>query len=295
MAKACFGVTGTPNAPAILAAGAITALGPTLRHTALFLRAGQDHLVESPFIDQLGEHVVMNATPILSANSMRTERLCQLAERACRDALPSSADGIVRAPRLCLVVPQRYRGRQRDLAQIEQAVRSALPPGFSSAPCDWCFGQGEVGAVALSDAAKWLYRGDTDGVLICAVDSYYDWDVLEPLLEADCLLTADNLDGRRPGEAAAALLLGSPHHPWSAVFGTRIASAAVAQEPFALGSEQPSRGQGITRALHALRAGSHLSDASVHQFLADTTHEAYRVRELQLILARFGINKGEEE
>lgn len=280
-------------APAVLAAGAITALGPTLRHTALFLRAGQDHIVPSPFIDALGEHIAMNANSILPVNLMGAGRLSALATRACRDALRDLADGVVRSPRLCLVLPQRYASRTREVSGIEEAVREVLPKPLSLAPSSLLFGAGAVGTRAIAEAAQQVSQRQCDAVLICAVDSYYDWEVLERLIGADQLLTADNLDGRRPGEAAVAVLLSDAQHPWSGQYGCLLRGVGLAEEPIPLGSEHPSRAEGITSALEAAMGGSQLAAGSVTQFLSDTTHEAYRIRELQLVLARFGSVMGQ--
>ncbi len=276
------------EAPAIIAAGAVTALGSTLRHTALFLRAGQDHIVLSPFIDALGEHVAMNVTSCLPANLIGAARLSALAARACRDAMACVAEGAVTAPRLCLVLPQRYADRTREVLAIEEAVRAVLPRPLSAAPSCPIFGNGAIGARALGEAAQLLARRDTDAVLLCAVDSYYEWETLQALIREDRLLTADNLDGRRPGEAAAALLLTHRHHPWSQQFGCRVRAVAVGSEPVPLGSEDTSHAGGITAALETVSDNAQLRERTVGRFWADTTHEAYRIRELQVVLARLG-------
>lgn len=281
-------MTAAYSAPHVAAAGAITALGPTLRHTALFLRAGQDHVVQSPFIDALGEHVAMNATSTLPADLIGSGRLGALAARACCDALSVLHDPASTSPRLCLVLPQRFVGRAADLSVVEATVRDALPEPLSTAPVDYIYGGGAAGARALAQASQLLTQPQTDSVLVCAVDSYYEWAMLEPLLAADQLLTADNVDGRRPGEAAAALLLTDNRHFHSRQYGCCVAAATLGKEPIALGSEEPSTGVGVTEAFETLNRAVSLANGSVPQFLVDTTHEAYRIRELQIMLARFG-------
>ena len=201
-----------------------------------------------------------------SSSTSGIGRLSALATRACRDALRDRADGVVRSPRLCLMLPQRYASRTREVSGIEEAVREVLPKPLSLAPSSLLFGAGAVGTRAIAEAAQQVSQRQCDAVLICAVDSYYDWEVLERLIGADQLLTADNLDGRRPGEAAVAVLLSDAQHPWSGQYGCLLRGVGLAEEPIPLGSEHPSRAEGITAALEAIIGGSRLAAGSVSHF-----------------------------
>jgi 3-oxoacyl-[acyl-carrier-protein] synthase I len=134
-----------------------------------------------------------------------------------------------------------------------------------------------------------LVRGDRL-VIWGGVDTLHDWEVLQALEKEDRLLTAENVDGVRPGEAAAFVVLGPPH----AEGDVAVLGVGLGREPCPVGSQQPCMSDGLSHALEAAVEPLRGAQARSNCWLLDTTHEAYGTHEVQNIIARFGDVMGQD-
>lgn len=266
---------------------AVTALGESAVETALLLRAGVTNVSLSHFIDAKGERVMLCHSPALPPTLSGPQRLVALGAHALLKLLPQLPAGT--APlTVLLALPERFAIVENgfDLTPDGQAVRDglrrALPVELAHVDIE-CFPFGRAaGALALRRALDLLSRGTH--VVWGGVDSQHDWEVLQALEQADRLLTADNVDGIRPGEAAAFVALvpaGDSHL-------VNLLSVGLAREPHPVGSEQQSQATGLCSALDNAVEPLRHAIVRCNYWLLDNTHEVYATQALQNVITRFG-------
>lgn len=283
--------------PTLVGWGAVSALGMNASQTALMLRAGQNQVRESPFIDVWGERVRMSFAPTLPQDLAGEGRLLQLADCALRQAVVPVkrllARGRVRA---ALALPERLADPRKPKRlsaagyRLLDRIESLLHRDFPKLDVVAFPAGHAAGASALEQAMRWLAEERLDGVIVGGVDSYYDWDALEPLSGDDLIITPDNIDGLVPGEGAAfgvlvcrAALGLADAHPVA-----RVAGVGTGTEPNLADAESACLAEGFTTALD--RAASPLRAAGRRSsfWWTDLTHESYRLKEFQIVIARFG-------
>src|SRR5207302_10348904 len=115
------------------------------------------------------------------------------------------------------------------------ALRARLPATWQRADISaFPFGRA-AGALALQRASALLGNGT---LVICGgLDSQHDWAVLDALQRADRLLGPENVDGVRPGEAAAFIVLDRATPDEAAL---NVLALGLAREPHPVGSETQS-------------------------------------------------------
>jgi hypothetical protein len=265
--------------------------------SAFCLRAGLNQVEETPFIDAWGDRVTMAYVPWMPRNLTGVPRMVRLADSALAEAVGPirSSLGSQRVG-LSISLPARFAtsadgreldARGKDLAMaLAQSANRLIPVSRYAAIADGRAG----GGLALEIARQFMESGEADVVIAGGVDSGYDWEVIEALERSDRLVTRDNVDGVVPGEAAAFLVLATPAACRQAGLFPVASAIGVAHgiEPVPIGSEEVCRAEGMTRALgHAcssLRAARRRSDF----WFVDLTYELYDVREIQILIARFG-------
>ena len=267
----------------LLAWEAVTSLGESARETAVLLRAGLSNVGPSRFVDSKGERVMLCAAPSVSPQLVGPQRAAELGR------LAMAALGEAPLPRplvILLAVSERFAGEDASTLAPDgqiflRSLRAALPPKLADCRIE-LFPYGRAaGAVALRRAAALV--GDQSFVLWGGIDTWHDWPALEALEQRDRLLTAENIDGIRPGEAAAVVLLGPP-----ADEGIHIVGLGTGREPNPPGSAEPCRSLGLTDALTTAVSGLRAKNRRTNFWLLDSTHEAHATQELQNIIARFG-------
>lgn len=266
---------------------AITPLGESAAETALLLRAGVVNVSLSHFIDAAGGRVMLCHSPALPATLAGADRLVALAAHALLRLLPQLPAAGDAPLTILLALPERLAAVDNgfDLVPEGQAVRDglrrALPVELAHAEIE-CFPFGRAaGALALRRALDLLSRGTR---VVWGVDSQHDWDVLQALEQADRLLTAENVDGIRPGEAAAFVALA----PAGGDALVNLLSVGLAREPHPVGSDTQSLATGLCTALdNAVEPLRHAIVRS-NYWLLDNTHEVYATQALQNVITRFG-------
>lgn len=284
------------NAPVCIGWSALTPLGPSARHTGFYLRAGRSSFAESPFVDTFGDAISLSRVGVLSPQLTGNARLHALASEALAQAIgPLRAAFSGAGTQLCLALPARFASGAADDRLSDEgqrciaALRSSFPrPGFSDRVHS--FAQGvAAGAPALAKAHGILGAFPSDIVVVCGVDSYYDADVLSELERTDRLMTADNLDALRPGEAAACVVLVGSRHPLASARGVfSVQAVGIGVEPTADDPERHTMAIGLSAALRDAVAGLRSGQGRCRWLFSDLTHESRRIRELQIVFARFG-------
>jgi 3-oxoacyl-[acyl-carrier-protein] synthase I len=261
---------------------AITSLGESATETALLLRAGLSNVSFSRFIDKAGERVMMCAAPAVPLEIDGIERAAALVQLALGRLL--DAIELRRRPALLLALAAHCDAaefaRSKAGRAFFESVRAAAPRVAASDIEIFPFGRA-AGAVALRRALE-LVEHDRF-VIWGGVDTMYDWPTLEALERDDRLLTAENVDGVRPGEGAALVVLEPAEGR-----GVRVLGLGTGREPCPIGSDKPCQSLGLSAALEAAVAPLREAKRRSNCWLLDNSHEAYATQELQNIIARFG-------
>jgi 3-oxoacyl-[acyl-carrier-protein] synthase-1 len=265
---------------------AVSSLGESAAETAILLRAGLNNVAASRFIDATGQRVMMCSAPAIPADVAGVERVAALAQLVLSRIV--GPIGTPRRPILLVAVPERYGagGITLDLTTdghlFLKALRARLPPGLSSGEVEmFPFGRA-AGAVALRRALELV---ENDRLVIWGgVDTLYDWPALEALERTDRLLTVENIDGVRPGEGAAFVVLG----PAATRSRIKVLGVGTGREPSPIGSDKPCLSQGLSAALGKALAPLRVARQRSNYWLLDNSHETYATQELQNVIARFG-------
>jgi hypothetical protein len=276
----------------LLDAEAITSLGETASETALLLRAGVDNVEAGDFIDAAGERVMLCASPAVPSDLAGPQRLLALAAHClsglhARGATQGARRGDQPPPVLLLGLPERFAQGELALQLNEVGVafvrdlRERLPAGWANADIE-TFPYGRAaGGLAMRRALQFVDAGRE--VLWGGVDTLVDWGVLEALERADRLVTAGNVDGIRPGEAAAFVAMGPGSRGDVALLGL-----GLGREPSPVGSESPCMSEGLSLALDSAVEPLRAARARCRLWWLDASQEVYATQEVQRMVARFG-------
>ena len=279
------GRVGQPLAT-VLAWETVSSLGENAAETALLLRAGINNVGPSRFVDATGQRMMLCRAPAVPPDLDGGARVAVLAQLALDRLVGMSAAPI--RPVLLLALPERYATGPLS-AQLSaegesclEALRARLPNALQGIDIEaFPFGRAS-GAVALRRA---LALVETDRCVIWGgVDTLHDWAVLEALDQGDRLLTAENVDGVRPGEGAAFVRLGPADTPGA----MHILGVGTGREPNPIGAEEPCHSEGLSAALEAAVEPLRAAQRRSNYWLLDNSHEAYATQELQNVIARFG-------
>ena len=174
--------------------------------------------------------------------------------------------------------PGRTEGIDDELfADIQRELRVEFAPESLIVP----HGRVSVGA-ALKHARELLASRRVPLVLVAATDSLLSWPTLQAYESGQRLLTQTNSNGFMPGEGAGAVLIG-----FGAESGQfNLTGIGFAMEPATIESEQPLRGEGLTRAIQngVLEAGCELDDIDFR--ISDVAGEQYYFKEAAIALGR---------
>ena len=273
---------------------AITSLGESASETALLLRAGVGNVRPSDFIDAKGERVLLCTSPALPPDLPGAERLLALAVHALarlhqRMVAAEETGRRARTPVILVCLPERLAASgssgKAELARaglaFVEGLRRGLPPEWRGARIETFPFGGAAGAFALQRALQLVTSGEA--VLWGGVDTCADWEVLEALEREGRLMSADNVDALRPGEAAAFVALDGKERGDAAVL-----AIGSGQEPHPPGAERPCLSDGFSQALDAAATVLRTAERRCAAWMMDTSHESYATHEVQNLLARFG-------
>ncbi len=264
---------------------AVTSLGECAAETALLWEAGAVNLAPSRFVGDDGARIAMCSSPALTPALLGTDRLLELAGLALERLVRVPEAGLRQGMTLLLCLPEHLAGGSNTFALSAegQALVHALAQRPSLASLQFKiepfpFGRA-AGALSLQRATELVAAGQS--VLWGGVDSQHDWQLLKGLAADDRLLTQENVDGIRPGEAAAFAVLqqtrGSTTCP--VVMGIGLGRQAAPSE-----TQPASRAEGLARAVRAATSLLRDQHRRCGHWLFDTTHEVVATQHLQHVL-----------
>jgi 3-oxoacyl-[acyl-carrier-protein] synthase I len=265
---------------------AVTSLGESATETSYLWEAGIINLAPSRFVLDDGARVALCSSPAVSPHVIGVDRLSALAYLALQ-RLVSKLEGPmlqgVSTVLLCLSERFALQSNGHKLNDEGKALVKLLSSnlaalGLSVVVEVFPFGRA-AGALALQRAAELLATGRR--VLWGGVDSQYDWAVLDGLACVDRLLTPDNVDGIRPGEAAAFALLQLAEdsaHP-------KILGLGMGRQDM---SQVANRADGLAQAIRMATSPLRKHNRRCGYWLTDRTHEVITTQSLQHVLTVCG-------
>ena len=275
-------MAGEKSTALVLGCGMTTAVGMNALASCAAVRAGIDGFVDSEFTGLSGEPLLC-AKASLIKEKMGVPRLAELVASPIRECLQAGTAIAVEDVPLLLGVAEKSRpGRLEGIDTgliplIEQRLGVKFHPRSRVVP------RGKTsGAIAIREATRLLHDGDAPCVIVAGVDSYIVSDTLDYFEDNDRLLTENNSNGFIPGEAGAAILLGSN----DGGPGLHIRSIAGATEHTTIHSDQPLRADGLSKAYREALADAGLGLHEVDYRIADLSGEQYGFKETALALAR---------
>ncbi len=227
------------------AAFARTAVGLSWETSAAAVRAGITRLGEHEYmVDKDGNPFVVAAVGTVNGVS-QLERATELFDQILGD-LVSTVEAVRGTLMTWVCLPEGLSVHRASFAARLAYRLNCEPTSIVVVP------RGGASALfAIRDAVQRIESRKSDAALIIGVDSHLDPDLLEALDDAGDLLSESNKFGFPPGEAAGALLLGSPpvlrNARLPALGG--VVDVGCALEPEPMGSEGVSTGEGLAKAL----------------------------------------------
>lgn len=279
-------------APVVAATSAVNAIAFSAHQTWAFRRAEVTNFVEAPFLCQNGFRATMALVRTLPPRAIGAERMALITAQA----LDSVADAVkalsaVKEVPVVLSLPDRLAGDEAGRAPQRRTIERAVAASFarvgrSAQITHHARGHASFG-FALREAIDLLVTRRLEAVVVGGVDSYYDPDVVDTLLQEGRLFDGEELDSFIPGEGAAFLVLSRPHVA-RRLSGplARVESVATNDEPAHWGTGLPSMGLGLSRAMRSISDRIAAERRFVDLWLADVTNENHRVHEWQLAYPR---------
>jgi 3-oxoacyl-[acyl-carrier-protein] synthase-1 len=269
---------------AILASGMVTSVGLNAASSCAAIRCAIDNFSETRFLDKGGEWII-GAQVSLEQPWRGLPKLVHMVVPAIRECLANL--GNVRPdqiPLLLCVAEKERPGRLEGLDdQLLQDVQAEL--GIRFHPRSGTIAKGRVGgAIALGAARQFIYEQNIPLCLIAGVDSLLATETMDAYEEKNRLLTSQNSNGFIPGEAGAAILVGTA----GSSDGAELCCLGIGsgQEQATLDSEEPLRADGLVQAFKVAFTDAQRGYEKVDYRLTDANGEQYWFKEAALALTR---------
>jgi 3-oxoacyl-[acyl-carrier-protein] synthase-1 len=260
----------------------MTGVGLTAEATCAAIRCAIDNFRETRFIARGGEWIIGSEVPLEEPwrGIPKLVRLLAGPLRECLDQIPDVPPGSI--PILLCVAEEDRPGRLEGLGNPLFFQACGLL-GVHFHEKSRVVAQGRVGgAVGLHHASSLIHEEGFPHVIVAGVDSYLVAETLRAYDERERLLTPDNSNGFIPGEAGAAVLVGSPDAGDVIVchgFGFAVEKATI-------DSEEPLRADGMVAALQQALAAGRLTMAQIGYRMTDISGEQYAFKEADLAVSR---------
>ncbi len=248
--------------------GAICSVGVGIRQVHASVMAGLGKVSSTSIYDASFEPIRMALVPEEAMETLipevdrtpltaRQRRMVRLAAPALREAATAIPEGVARVP-LFVGLPEEATGSGQPIASKQMVSLFARQAGIPfDKELSQAVGQGRAAALlALEAAIRLLAQGQVEVVIAGGVDTYLDLKLLAQLDSEKRILGERVADGFVPGEGAAFLVLSTNRHDKSHRKGpgTAILGVASARDPGHRYSDQPARGEGLSRAIAELMA-----------------------------------------
>ncbi len=260
-----------------------------------FRRAEARVLRESPFRLPDGSLATMTHVEALPPDEHSASRLLLLFDQLIGGWLTWASARVAKGRvALAVALPERYHEgtpverHAKQRTQLERAIRARVSAaGLEAQVALHAYGHAAA-AYSIQWAGQLVVDGHADVAFAIGLDSYYDPDVIDALVEQRRLFDGQRIDGLVPGEGCAMVVIGSTNfvRDQGLPVLARLEAASVGQEPLHryVGL---SLGDGLTDTVLALSEHLERSGRAVDWWIGDVSGESYRVRELQLSLPRF--------
>lgn len=267
---------------AFLKRGLVTSVGLCTAAAYAAIRAGVTNPTQTRFIDMEGEWLTGHEVPLEQPwrGLARLVWMASMAIAECLEDLPR--EDWTRIPLLLCVAERERPGRPSEVdSELFRELQRAL--GIQFAAQSLVIPQGRVAAaIALGHARSILARGDAPYVLIAGVDSLLTAATLRGYELQGRLLTGANSNGFLPGEGAGAVLMGTSSRD-PALMCTGLGFGVETSHIF---SEEPLRGDGLTRAIKEALTEAHCGLDELDFRITDISGEQYYFKEAALALGR---------
>ena len=268
----------------ILATGMVTGVGLNAPASCAAIRCGISNFQETRFMDKGGEWIIGSEAP-LEQPWRGIEKLVQLVVRAIRECLSDLKEPAEKIPLLLCVAEKTRPGRFAGLDdELMNRIQSDLGIRFHGRSA--VIPQGKIaGAIAIDMASKLFKQERLQYCLIAGVDTYLTAGTLSAYEGEERLLTSKNSNGFIPGEAGAAVLIGSSNIA-SDKSGITCHGIGFGNETATISSEEPLRAGGLLQAIKAALSDSGLTMADLDYRITDLNGEQYSFKEASLALTR---------
>ncbi|MFC1660895.1 hypothetical protein ACFL3S_05495 [Gemmatimonadota bacterium] len=276
------------NPVGILSTGMVTGVGLTASASCAAIRCGITGFEETRFMFD-GEWLLGCEVPLEEPWRGR-EKQIRMVVAALGECLAGAGDVPVTDIPLLLCVAEE--GRPGRLSGLDDTMLREIESRVGIRFHDWSrvFANGRIGGVQALEYAGHLLEEGRRACLLAGVDSLLVGATLEAYHKQHRLLTPDNSNGFIPGEGAGAVLMGKPQGD------TQLTCIGVGYgvEPAPLGSEEPSRADGLVQAFKAALADAGLDFGEVDYRITDLSGEQYGFKEAALALTRVLRQRKEE-
>jgi len=140
------------------------------------------------------------------------------------------------------------------------------------------------GLVALAQAREMIDRRMSRYCVVAGVDSFLQQEVVEAYMDQRRIMTKTNSNGFFPGEAGAAVLLGTAGSGKNGELC--VLGMGFGNEPATIASESPTRGGGMTDAWRNALAESGVAMHDIFYRNSDANGEHYKFKEALLAHGR---------
>jgi 3-oxoacyl-[acyl-carrier-protein] synthase-1 len=274
----------------IIGSGMVTGLGRNAAASCAAIRCAMSSVAETRFMDDGGEWILGSQAP-LGQSWRGITRLVKMAASAIQECLAQARDVNPAMIPLLLCVSEKERpGRTEGLEdQLLSSLEAELGVRFHSHST--VIARGRVaGGLALLRARELIQQERLPLCIIAGVDSYLTATTLSAYEQKRRLLTSLNGNGFIPGEAAAAILVGSSASlpAWTHLHFSNLACLGIGTgwENAAIEAELPFRADGMVQAFKAalLEAGKTMGDVDYR--ITDINGEHYGFKEAVLAVTR---------
>ncbi|AGC48155.1 3-oxoacyl-(acyl carrier protein) synthase [Myxococcus stipitatus DSM 14675] len=283
------------TSPLIVGTAAWNGLAFSPYQTWAFRRAELSAFAETPFRARNGRKVTMAPIRTLPTRDSGAERLVPIATRTLSQLLKDLGELPPKAVvALVLCLPERMvensaQGSGAQRRRVEQALMRVLEERGVSKPLLHVEPRGHASlAFALIEAGVALRERKVDVAFVGGVDTHYDPEVVQELLDRERIFDGENLNSFVGGEGAAFCALTRPdvakRMRWPVL--ARLDSVATDREAATEDNDIPCRAEGLSRAGRVVSERLREERRSLDWWLSDMTAEELRVHEFQLAWPR---------